>query len=225
MTQPIKVLLVEDHELTRKGLSFAMGDTEDLRVVAVAEDGKEAIACAESALPDVILMDIALPILNGIEATRIIKTAYPEMKVIMLTSHNEQEKVFSAFAAGAEGYCMKDIKMDLLMQVIRLVKDGAIWMDPVIARMIMKVMPLIAETLKSQAHKEENKRYDLTERELEILSMIADGLNNKDISEKLAISLFTVKSHVSNIIQKLSVEDRTQAAVLALKQGIIQNSG
>jgi DNA-binding NarL/FixJ family response regulator len=221
MNTPIQVILVEDHELTRKGMVYLLSETVDIEVVGVAQDGQEAVDMLESIKPDIILMDIVLPILNGIEATKRIKAKYPEIKVIILTSYGEQEKVFSAFAAGAEGYCMKDIKEELLVQVIRLVKDGAIWLDPAIAGFIMKVLPLISQMMKTLENRVEADIFELTEREKEILILISQGLNNKDISARLEISPFTVKNHVSSIIQKLSVEDRVQAVVLALHKGII----
>ncbi|MBY0404692.1 MAG: response regulator transcription factor [Cyanobacteria bacterium] len=221
MNTPIQVILVEDHELTRKGMVYLLSETEDIQVVGVAQDGQEAVEMLESIQPDIILMDIVLPILNGIEATKRIKAKYPEIKVIILTSYGDQEKVFSAFAAGAEGYCMKDIKEELLVQVIRLVRDGAIWLDPAIAGFIMKVLPLISQMMKNLENREKVDIFELTEREKEILILISQGLNNKDISAQLEISPFTVKNHVSSIIQKLSVEDRVQAVVLALHKGII----
>lgn len=220
MSQSIRVLLVEDHELTRQGLSYSLDQVEDIAVAAQAVNGQEAVELAESTMPDVILMDVVLPVLNGIEATQRIKERWPDIKVIMLTSHGEQEKVFSAFTAGADGYCMKEIKTDVLIQVIRLVKDGAVWLDPSIAGYILKAIPLVSELLKREEDKANARDYDLTEREHEILSLIAQGLTNKDISEKLSISHYTVKNHVSSIIQKLAVEDRTQAAILALKKGL-----
>lgn len=220
MSQSIRVLLVEDHELTRQGLSYSLDQVEDIEVAAQAVNGQEAVALAESTRPDVILMDVVLPVMNGIEATQRIKERWPEVKVIMLTSHGEQEKVFSAFTAGADGYCMKEIKTDVLIQVIRLVKDGAVWMDPSIAGYILKAIPLVSEMLQREENKASAQDYDLTEREHEILALIAQGLTNKDISEKLSISHYTVKNHVSSIIQKLAVEDRTQAAILALKKGL-----
>jgi DNA-binding NarL/FixJ family response regulator len=220
-TDPIKVLLVEDHELTRKGLAYVLQEAEDISVVSLAGNGREALQQAEQTHPDVVLMDLVMPILNGIEATQALKAQYPQMRVIVLTSHSDQDKVFSAFAAGAEGYCMKDIKMEQLLQVIRMVKDGAVWLDPAIAGYLLKVMPLISQMMRKAESREDSQVFDLTDREKEILTLIAQGLNNKEISERLSISPFTAKNHVSSIIQKLAVEDRIQAAVLALKKGLI----
>lgn len=222
MSSPIEILLVEDHELTRQGLAYGLNKFPNLQIIAQAEDGQEAIDLVEAQQPQIVLMDIVLPVLNGIKATKIIKEKFPDVKILMLTSHGDQEKVFEAFSAGADGYCMKDVKTERLAQVIEMVLEGVVWLDPNIASFILKVMPLISDALSKVSEKEKNmKAIDLTVREKEILRLISEGLNNKDIAGALSISLFTVKNHVSNIIQKLSVDDRTQAAILALKKGLI----
>jgi DNA-binding NarL/FixJ family response regulator len=222
MSAPIEVLLVEDHELTRQGLSYGLKKFPGIQVIGEAENGREAMEFIEEKQPQVVLMDVVLPVLNGIQATRLIKQKYPDTKVLMLTSHGEQEKVFEAFAAGADGYCMKDVKTERLAQIIEMMLEGVLWLDPAIAGIILKVMPLISEAVsKTTEQEKQQKEVDLTAREKEILTFMAQGLNNKDIAEHLSISLFTVKNHVSNIIQKLAVDDRTQAALLALKKGLI----
>lgn len=222
MNTPIKILLVEDHELTRQGLAYGLDKFSNFTITAAAEDGQEALDLVAQHQPDIVLMDIVLPVLNGIKATRKIKEQYPDTKILMLTSHKEQDKVFEAFHAGADGYCMKDVKTERLAQVIEMVLEGVVWIDPHIASFILKVMPFISEAMERVSAKEKVlKAIDLTSREMEILRCISEGLNNKDIAETLSISLFTVKNHVSNIIQKLAVEDRTQAAILALKKGLI----
>ena len=222
MSQPIKIMLVEDHELTRQGLAYGLSKYAQFQIVAEAEDGQEAVMLAEKERPQLILMDIVLPVINGIKATQQIKAIAPDIKVLMLTSHNEQEKVLEAFTAGAEGYCMKDVKTERLVQIIEMMIDGVVWIDPAIAGFILKAMPLIAEAVQKVSTKEKALQHiDLTVREKEILALMAEGLNNKDIAERLSISLFTVKNHVSSIIQKLAVDDRTKAAVLALKKGLI----
>jgi len=222
MSAPIKILIVEDHELTRQGLAYGLSKFNHFSVVGEAEDGQEAIELSHKLHPDIVLMDIVLPVINGIKATRLVKAELPQTKVLMLTSHSDQDKVFEAFAAGADGYCMKDVKTERLAQIIEMVQDGVLWLDPVIASFILKVMPLISEAVSKVSEKgKEALDVDLTSREKEILTLIAEGLNNKDMAERLNISLFTVKNHVSNIIQKLAVEDRTQAAILALKKGLI----
>lgn len=222
MTDVIDVLLVEDHELTRQGLAYGLSKFPGLRVVAEAENGQDAMELIEKHHPQIVLMDIVMPVLNGIKATKAIKEKFPDVKILMLTSHSDQEKVFEAFAAGADGYCMKEVKTERLAQVVEMVLEGVVWLDPGIASFILKVMPLISDAVAKANEKEKTlKAVDLTSREKEILALIAEGLNNKDIADSLGISLFTVKNHVSNIIQKLSVDDRTQAAILALKKGLI----
>lgn len=222
-SSPIRVLVAEDHELTRQGLVYGLNGSDRLVVAAQAEDGQEAIALAETHRPDVVLMDIVLPVLSGIQATRLIKAAHPAVKVLMLTSHRDQVKVFEAFSAGADGYCLKDVKTERLIQIIDMLADGALWIDPGIAGFILKVLPLISgAVLKAEEKTLPLRREpDLTVREKEILTLISQGRHNQDIAAQLNISLFTVKNHVSNVIQKLAVEDRTQAAILALKNGLI----
>ena len=217
----ITVLLVEDHQLTRESLFFGLSKCPDIQVVGEAKNGQEAVSEVEKHTPDMVLMDIALPMMNGIQATQAIKQQHPGVKVVMLTSHNEQENVFNAFAAGAEGYCMKDIKLERLVQVMEMVMEGSLWLDPSIAGLILKVMPMIAEKLAKTPSSPAGPKIELSAREHEILALIAEGLNNKDIADRLIISLFTVKNHVRSIIQKLAVDDRTQAAIYALKNGLI----
>jgi DNA-binding NarL/FixJ family response regulator len=215
-------MIVEDHELTRQGLSYGLKRHAGFEIVAEAEDGEEAVALAAEHHPDIVLMDIGLPVLNGIQATRKIKAAQPDIKVLMLTSHNEQSKIFEAFAAGANGYSLKEVKTERLIQIIEMLPEDVVWLDPAIAGLILKVLPLMAEAVSKADDKAPNfQPVELTTREKEILRLIAQGTNNKDIAEQLSISLFTVKNHVSNIIQKLAVEDRTQAAILALKHGLV----
>jgi len=219
---PIKVLIVEDHDLTREGLVYGIGKYPSVEVIGQAQNGEEAVKLVDEAKPDVILMDFALPILNGIDATLRIKAKYPDIKILMLTSYSEQSKVFEAFSAGANGYCLKDVKTDRLVQIIEMLPDDVVWIDPSIASFILRVLPLMAGVVTKIEEKKDNfKTVELTAREKEILTLIAQGQNNREIAEKLSISLFTVKNHVSNIIQKLAVEDRTQAAIGALKKGLV----
>jgi len=219
---PIRVLIVEDHDLTREGLVYGIGKYPSIEIAGQAQNGEEAVKLAEELKPDVILMDFALPILNGIDATHQIKAKLPDIKILMLTSYNEQSKVFEAFSAGANGYCLKDVKTDRLVQIIEMLPDDVVWIDPSIASFILRVLPLMAGVVtKVEEKKDTFKTVELTAREKEILTLIAQGQNNREIAEKLSISLFTVKNHVSNIIQKLAVEDRTQAAIVALKKGLV----
>ena len=214
------ILLVEDHELTRQGLAYALNNCEHLNIIAEAENGQEAIELNEKYHPDIILMDIILPVLNGIDATKKIKETSPDTKIIMLTSQGDQQKLFNAFASGADSYCMKNIKIDELISVIDLVLKGGVWIDPGVANHILNVLPMIPNLMAKAYMEKQNDWSHLTEREIEILQMVAKGQSNKDIADELCVSIFTVKNHVSSIIQKLSVEDRTQAAIIAIKKGL-----
>lgn len=219
----INIMLAEDHELTRQGISYGLKKYENLNIVAEAENGQEAINFVDKYKVDLILMDIVMPIVSGINATKIIKEKHPEIKILMLTSQNEREKVMASFNSGADAYCMKNIKIDRLAQIIEMVYDGAVWLDPNIASYIMEAFPAVTK-LAEEEEKHEDKTYtdfNLTNREKEILKLLSDGFSNKDIAEQLSLSLYTVKNHVSNIIQKLAVDDRTQAAILALKERLI----
>ena len=214
----IKILLVEDHELTRKGIAYSLKTFPDIEIIGDVDNGKKAVDFISSKKPDVILMDIAMPVMNGIDATKKINESYPDITINMLTSINEKQSVLSAFHSGANAYCMKDIKSEELINIIKAVMTGAVWIDPNIARDVLDILQtkgIAAE------NKTPNNIFNLTAREREILKLIAEGRSNKDIAEKLVLSLHTVKNHVKNIIQKLAVDDRTQAAILALKENLI----
>jgi DNA-binding NarL/FixJ family response regulator len=219
----INVLIAEDHELSRQGISYGLKKYKNLNVIGESENGKEAVKFCEKNLPDVVLMDIVMPIMSGIDAAKKIKEMNPEIKILMLTSHSEKDKVLSAFNAGADAYCMKNIKLDDLENVIVNVINGAVWIDPTIAGYVLEILQSKPEAAAlPQEEKERNYTdFNLTNREKEILKLISEGLTNKDMADKLFISLYTVKNHVSKIIQKLAVDDRTQAAILALNERII----
>mgnify|MGYP001623619967 CR=1 FL=1 len=214
----IKILLVEDHELTRKGIAYSLKTFPDIEIIGDVDNGKKAVDFISSKKPDVILMDIAMPVMNGIDATKKINESYPDIKIIMLTSINEKQSVLSAFHSGANAYCMKDIKSEELINIIKAVMTGAVWIDPNIARYVLDILQTTGIPAEN---KTPNNIFNLTAREREILKLIAEGRSNKDIAEKLVLSLHTVKNHVKNIIQKLAVDDRTQAAILALKENLI----
>ncbi len=224
----IKLLIAEDHELVRYGLVIALDEKENMEVVAEAENGKEAIAMTSEKRPSVILMDIGMPVMDGITATQEIKKQYPEIKIIMLTSHKDHEEVMASLAAGADAYCMKDIKVNRLCQVIEMVIEGALWLDPAIARMVLCAIPGSSAQQEgiSTTKGSKRKRYntDLTEREMEVLELIVDGKSNKEIASTLNVTTHTAKAHVGNIIQKLAVDDRTQAAVKAIKEGFVHTT-
>jgi len=219
--EPLKVVVAEDHELARRGLIAMLEEKGNIQVVAEVENGKDAVSVVGKQQPDIILMDIGMPVLDGIFATQQIKTDYPQVKVVMLTSHQEGDEVYAALSAGADAYCLKDIKIDRLCQVLEMVMDGAVWLDPAIAKMVMQALPIKLPERGKGLHARPKYTTALTEREVEVLSLIVDGKNNKEIAETLNITIHTAKAHVCNIIQKLAVDDRTQAAVKALRDGII----
>ncbi len=216
----IKILIAEDHELTRKGISYGLKSYNEIDVIGGFEDGKQTLDFIEKSpiQPDVVLLDIIMPVLNGIDTAKKIREMNPGIKIIMLTSVNEKETVLRAFNAGANAYAMKNISFEKLVSVIKMVLNGEVWIAPNIADYILDVLSIKAEDALPAKTAEDFK---LTNREKEILSLIAKGMNNKDIANELIISLYTVKNHVKSIIQKLSVEDRTQAAILALTEKII----
>ncbi|MBX2860302.1 MAG: response regulator transcription factor [Vampirovibrio sp.] len=231
-TTPIRIAIAEDHELARYGLTLTLDEFDQVQIVGEAENGQEAVELAKSAQPEIFLMDIGMPTIDGITATQQIKKAWPKIKVMMLTSHQDEDEVFAAMAAGADAYCMKDIKVDRLVQVMEMVLDGAVWLDPAIAQIILHALP--AQPQQGQAQPiaipeagpkqpSPRKRYnaDLTDREQQVLKLIVAGKSNKEIAKELDVTAHTAKAHVCNIIQKLAVDDRTQAAVKALQQGLV----
>lgn len=225
MSNTRRILIVEDHELARFGLSMALSEREHITVVGEAVDGKQGVEMTLAESPDIVLMDIGMPVMNGIEATREIKTKLPEAKVVMLTSMNSQDEVLASLAAGADAYCMKEIKIDRLLQVLEMVMEGAIWLDPAIAKLVMQSLPGSggSDPADTANEKQTKRRYntELTERELEVLKLIVAGKSNKEIAQALGVSNHTAKAHVANIIQKLAVDDRTQVAVKALKEQLV----
>jgi NarL family two-component system response regulator LiaR len=211
-SEKIAVVLVDDHAIVRQGLRTYLELQPDIEVVGEASDGREAVGVVRDTLPDIVLMDLVMPNSDGVEATRAITGMAPSTRVIVLTSFSEDEKVFASIKAGAQGYLMKDVLPQDLVKAIRTVYKGEAQLDPEIARKLMHEFTNPQPT---------TPRHDLTERELEVLRLIAHGKTNKDISEDLVLSEKTVKTHVSNILQKLHLSDRTQAAVYALRQKIV----
>ncbi len=212
-TLPIRVLLTDDHAIVRKGVRALLATEPDIQVVGEACDGAEAIAQAEALRPDVILMDLVMPKMDGIDATRQITARLPGTRVIALTSFAADEKLFPAIKAGALGYLLKNSTPEELVEAIRQVHRGEPSLGSSIARKVLlelthppKQQPLTADPL--------------TERELEVLRLIAQGGSNKEIAAKLSVSELTVRSHVSNILGKLHLASRTQAALYALQKGI-----
>ena len=220
----INILLVEDHEFTRMGLAMKIENTPKYNLVAQATDGIEGVNMASEYNPDVILMDIGLPKMDGISATKKIKEELKlDCAVLMFTSRDSKEDIFAAFKAGADGYIMKGSSAETLTNAIDTVATRAAWIDSQIARVVLSSIQNENEVQQntSKTQKEANKKYGLTKKELEVLSLIVDGLSNQEISEKLVVSISTTKAHVHNILQKLYLTDRTKAAIVALKEGLV----
>lgn len=215
----IKILLVEDHIMARMGTALYIKNNPEFDLIGQAEDGLQAIDLALRLKPDVILMDIGLPKIDGIEATKTIKEKGVGASILMLTSREGKEDVFAALNAGADGYIMKGSNLETLTSAIKSVSTKAGWLDPMIARIVLGSIQNNA--IVEQKQKPENNSYGLTKKELEVLSLLSEGLTNQEISEKLVISISTTKAHVHNILQKLYLEDRTKAVVKAIKEGLV----
>ncbi|MDM5196409.1 response regulator transcription factor [Bacillus hominis] len=213
----IKVLLVDDHTVVLKGLAFFLSTQEDFELVGEANNGKDALVKVGETSPDVVLMDLYMPEMDGIEATTCIKKEYPNVKVIVLTSFSDQAHVMPALKAGASGYILKDIEPDQLVEAIRSAYKGNIQLHPDIAN------ALLSQTLPEEEKEEEPAvQVDvLTARENEVLQLLAKGMSNKEIASVLVITEKTVKAHMSSILSKLHLSDRTQAALYAVKNGIV----
>ena len=218
---PVRVLLVEDHKLMRVGLKSLFEEQDKVEIVSEAQSGKEALENYKISHPDVVLMDIGLPDISGIEVTKRIIAHNQNASVIILTSHLSEQEVNEALLAGAKAYVMKDINIEILTMIIRTVKDGAMWLDPKVVPMLRdKNCGIIPPRQVSRAMFKE-QHANLTQREYEVLKLVVDGKSNNEIANELTISEHTAKAHVCNIIQKLLVDDRTQAAVKALKEGLV----
>jgi DNA-binding NarL/FixJ family response regulator len=219
----INVLLVEDHELYRMGLSMLLSKAEDINLVAEASDGLDGVKKAREFSPDVILMDIGLPNLDGIEATGRIKDFLPDVKVLIFTSRDSEHDIFEAFKAGADGYIMKGASPEQTISAIKAVNDGVGWIDPAIAKVVFSNLhrPSERNNVSNDISVNEKNVYGLTERELDVLSLMVDGLSNPQIAEKLFITRATAKAHVHSILQKLCTSTRTQATVKAMKEGLV----
>jgi NarL family two-component system response regulator LiaR len=210
----MRVIICDDQAIVRDGLEMLLKLEPDIEVVGIAGDGATAVELAAQKKPDMVLMDLKMPIMNGVEATRQIRAKYPEIKVLVLTTYADDEWVFDAIRAGASGYLLKDTPRDEVLKAIRGTVTGKTYVDPSVAGKVLRqasghqTQPAILIT--SQ----------LTERETEVLRLIAKGLNNKDISDRLFLSEGTVRNHVSAILAKLGVSDRTQAAVIAIQHGL-----
>jgi DNA-binding NarL/FixJ family response regulator len=227
LTTPIRLLLVEDHQMTLVGLRMLLEREANLNVLAEASTGTEALLQVEQYQPDVVLMDIGLPEMDGIEATQTLKKTHPATRVIMLTSKDNPQDVFAALAAGADAYCMKGIQPERLVEAIKAVAEGTAWLDPSIARLVLGRFQGVNNINEPAAQPSTSgtganaANCPLTAREMEVLKLIVEGLSNAEIAETLVITKATAKAHVHSLLQKLCVDDRTQAAVLAMRQGYV----
>ena len=237
----IRVALIEDHDLTRVGIRTALQQRQEIEVVGEAANASDGLKLLEAERPDIAIIDIGLPDKDGIELTRQLKASQDandesRTKVLILTLRDNKEAVLAAFAAGADSYCMKDISFDNLLEALRVTHSGNAWIDPAIARIVLQQAQQTPEggtenvvadgkTVSINAADAEYDQmiaaYPLTERELEVLQLIVEGCSNAIIAEKLYITVGTVKTHVRNILNKLCADDRTQAAVRALRSGLV----
>jgi len=220
-TDVVKVVIVEDYKLTRVGLRSSLNEFEGIEVVGESETAESGLQIIKDLRPDVVLMDLGLPGINGIEATQEVKNFDQNIKVIVLTSHERDEEVLAALGSGANAYCLKDIEPNTLVNVIKNVKQGAAWLDPNIAQVALKLFPKPESTKVLNATGISDARAQLTEREMEVLRLLVKGKSNTEIAKDLIVSVHTAKAHVCSILQKLCVDDRVQAAVKAIKENII----
>lgn len=215
MTEQITILITDDHALVRQGVRAFLETQPDLLVLDEAENGAAAVQLAEQLIPDVVLMDLVMPGMDGVEATRAIKRASPRSQVVILTSYHEDEHIFPAIRAGALSYVLKDVSPRELADVVRKAARGEAVLAPQVASRVI-------QELQGARRAEMNPFTELSDREMEVLRLIAAGMSNMTIAKKLVLSEKTVKGHVSNILSKLHLVDRTQAAVYAWREGIVR---
>jgi DNA-binding NarL/FixJ family response regulator len=214
----MKVIICDDQAIIRDGLEMLLKLEKDIEVLGLAKDGAEAVAIVEKKQPDLVLMDLKMPGLNGIEATRQIRANYPHVKVLVLTTYDDDEWVFDAIRAGASGYLLKDTPREEVIKAVRGTVAGKTFVDPAVAG---KLLQQVAD---KQAQPSTLLTDRLTEREVDVLRLVARGFNNADIAERLHLSEGTVRNHVSGIFAKLEVSDRTHAAVIAIQHGLGEGS-
>ena len=210
----LKILIVEDDPLMQLGLEQALQEQKDIEIIGQAEDGYLGVQKALELQPDIVVMDIGLPRLDGIAATQQIKEKLPQVHVVILTSHTLSTEVVAALSSGADAYCVKGANLERLLASIEAAQEGATYLDPQVARMVVNHLkppnPQMSENLAS-----------LSQREMDVLKLIVEGKSNNEIANELYLSINTIKTHVRGIMNKLSVDDRVQAAVLALRSGLV----
>jgi NarL family two-component system response regulator LiaR len=213
---PLKLLIVDDDPMMRLGLTAALGNQDDFTILGEATDGRQGIEQAATLQPDVVLMDVGMPGMDGIEATQAIKATTPEMRVVVLTSHTNETEIIAALSSGADAYCIKGTNVEALANAIRVAASGAAYLDPQIAQ---KVMQNLAP---SRPRAKQDNAGLLSDREMEVLGLIVEGFSNTEIGRKLYLSPNTVKTYVKGIMNKLVVSDRVQAAVEAVRRGLVE---
>ena len=212
----IRVLICDDQAVVRDGLEMILNADKEIEVVGLAQDGAEALELIPSSSPDVVLMDLKMPGMNGIQSTQKISTQYPEIKILVLTTFGEDDWLFDAIRAGASGYLLKGVPRDELVSAVKGTASGEAHIDPQVGG------KLLGHIAKTTSPEDSSIGANLNDRELEILKLIAQGLTNAEIAEKLFLTKGTVRNYVSSVLTKLGVEDRTQAAILAIKHGIVK---
>jgi len=216
--EAIRVLIADDHALFRRGLNMVLESEEGIDVVAEAEDGEDAVAKAEELAPDVVLMDVRMPRLGGIEAARAVRDSLPSAKILMLTVSDEEEDLYEAIKAGANGYLLKEISIEEVADAIRAVVQGQSLISP---SMASKLLTEFNDLVKRAEEKQQFPAPRLTEREMEVLKLVAQGMSNRDVAEALFIAENTVKNHVRNILEKLQLHSRMEAVVYAVREKIL----
>ncbi|WLR49247.1 response regulator transcription factor [Halobacillus litoralis] len=220
-----RIVLIDDHKLFREGVKRILDFESSFEVVAEGDDGDTAVNLIEEHMPDVVLMDINMPSMNGVEATAEITKRYPEMKVIILSIHDDENYVTHALKTGAQGYLLKEMDSDALIDAIKVVGAGGSYLHPKVTHNLVAEYRRLADSKGGSAYRTIEYRkplHLLTRRECEVLQLLADGNSNRGVAESLYISEKTVKNHVSNILQKMNVNDRTQAVVTAIKNGWVE---
>ncbi len=220
----VKVLIIEDQDMARVALSVVLSKNPNIEIADMAVDGQEGVDKALSLKPDLVIMDIGLPTIDGIEATRQIKEANPSIKVLMYTSREAEDDIFDSFQAGADGYITKGATVDQTLSAVLAVSEGTGWLDPAIAKVVLTNIRRSTPTEGRRGeinYKLGKNLYGLTEREMDVLALIVDGLTNPQIAERLYITISTTKTHVHSILQKLYVRTRAKATAMAMKEGLV----
>lgn len=217
----ITVYLVEDYKLTRIGIKAVLSEFKNIKLIGEAENAYDGLKNIFNLKPDVVLMDLGLPGMNGIDATKKIKEILSNTKIIILSSHNRESEVIAALGSGATGYCLKDISSKDLAEVIKTIHSGACWIDSAVSNAVLKHFPKPDDTKSLEKFEMIDSKYMLTKKELEVLKYIIKGKSNTEISREMFVSVYTIKAHVANILKKMSVKDRVQAAVKAVTEKLV----